>query len=234
MIISNSGKFIFVHIMKTGGTSVTKSLEPLLRWDDLVVGNFGGKVKADRCPRLSPGKHGTAMEIREALGNDLWNDYFSFALVRHPFQRAVSTYFYIERIVRSKGAGRYLHRLPLRRYSSDVFWQWPATRAYLEGRNLAGFLRLANEYGAKGMRPQMNWLLDENGNVMVDHIGRVEKMEAEMEFLTGKFGLPDLKTKNSNRSHSQPWRELLTKADKEFLFGVFRKDFELLGYDPEL
>ncbi len=234
MIISNSRKFIFVHVAKAGGTSVTKSLEPSLRWNDFVIGDFGGRIKSDRCRRLLLGKHSAAREIRNALGEEVWDNYFTFAFARHPYQRAVSLFFYVKRIIGNKGVSRYLRHFPFLRNGPDAFWGWPATRAYLEGKNLSGFLRLAEEYGARGMRPQANYFLDESGGVMVDHVGKLEQMEAEMEFLAGKLGLPKLQAEQGSRAPSPSWRDFLTAEDREFLFGVFQKDFDLLDYDPEL
>ena len=48
MIISNSHKFIFVHILKTAGTSICAALDPTLRWNDVILGGtgFGEKMNA--------------------------------------------------------------------------------------------------------------------------------------------------------------------------------------------
>ena len=56
MIISNSHKFIFVHVMKTAGTSVSAALDPWLRWNDIAIGGtrFGEQIQPARAePRVS-------------------------------------------------------------------------------------------------------------------------------------------------------------------------------------
>ena len=39
MIICHSRKYVFIHIHKTGGTSVESALEPTLHWNDLLLGS---------------------------------------------------------------------------------------------------------------------------------------------------------------------------------------------------
>ena len=65
MIVNNQHKFIFVHVYRTGGTSIDKA--------------FGGNNH----------KGGTHTAL-ETVPN--WKDYFSFAFVRNPWDRVVSAY----------------------------------------------------------------------------------------------------------------------------------------------
>ena len=41
MIISNSKRFIFLHVPKAAGTSITIMLDAELEWDDIVLGGDG-------------------------------------------------------------------------------------------------------------------------------------------------------------------------------------------------
>lgn len=61
--------FAFVHINKTGGSSIEKAL------------------------RL-PFRHRTALELREDLGAARWRGRFRFAFVRNPWDKVASHYFY--------------------------------------------------------------------------------------------------------------------------------------------
>ena len=67
MIINKEKKFIFVHVFRTGGSSIDRA--------------FGGNTKGyDTHTRL------------ESLPK--WQNYFSFGFVRNPWDRMVSGYMY--------------------------------------------------------------------------------------------------------------------------------------------
>lgn len=92
MIISHSKKFVFIHLDKCGGTSIEKSLAPHLKPYDMYFGDeerlFFGKGDG-----LS--KHATAGVTSRYL-DDLWNQYYKFAIVREPVQLMKSFYAYAE------------------------------------------------------------------------------------------------------------------------------------------
>ncbi|MBP0019215.1 MAG: sulfotransferase family 2 domain-containing protein [Cyanobacteria bacterium SBLK] len=66
---NNFDNFVFVHINKTGGTSVGKALN-------------------------LPLSHSTAREKIEIMGRQKWESRFSFAIVRNPWDKVVSHYHY--------------------------------------------------------------------------------------------------------------------------------------------
>ena len=73
----------FVHIPKTGGTSIVDVL-----------------LKADKesstegaAPAYALTKHESALHIREYCDDSLYNSMFKFSVVRHPWDRLASWYF---------------------------------------------------------------------------------------------------------------------------------------------
>ena len=91
MIVCHSRRFVFVHIHKTAGESITSALSPSLVDGDWEV---RGKVQ----PTINGTvlrKHSTALEALHALGPELWEQYFTFGFVRHPIDRVLSLYRYI-------------------------------------------------------------------------------------------------------------------------------------------
>ena len=75
-MISHRYRCIFVHIQKTGGNSIRRTL---------------GQTRAD------PYKHCFAMSLRDQYGADFWESYFKFAFVRNPWDRLVSWWEMIDR-----------------------------------------------------------------------------------------------------------------------------------------
>lgn len=89
-MISHKHRCIFVHISKTGGTSLEHVLfqsEGIDIADMLVDGN-----NIDY-----PEKHFSAVDYREA-NPDIFNEYYKFAIVRNPWDRLVSNYFWHKKI----------------------------------------------------------------------------------------------------------------------------------------
>jgi hypothetical protein len=78
MPISDAHSAIFIHIPKTGGTSIEKAL-----------GVFGGHSTTRLFGREM--QHYTSREVRE-LFPEKWADYYKFSVVRDPVKRLVSEY----------------------------------------------------------------------------------------------------------------------------------------------
>jgi hypothetical protein len=103
MIISNSRKFIFIHIFKTAGTTITWALDPFLRWNDIALGGtlFGEKMNIAYKERFGLLKHSSALQIKGIVGEAVWSSYFTFAFVRYPYTLMVSSYTWLEQSIGS-------------------------------------------------------------------------------------------------------------------------------------
>jgi len=81
MIISDAHRFLFIHLIKTAGTSITAALKPFGKTHKEIGKGFG-------C-------HDDANELIERMGRQTFDSYFSFATVRNPWDLQVSLYHYI-------------------------------------------------------------------------------------------------------------------------------------------
>ena len=65
MIISHKYRFIFIHIRKCAGTSITRAMAPLLGEQDLVIGctTEGERLEKENLKNGGLTKHSTAKEI---------------------------------------------------------------------------------------------------------------------------------------------------------------------------
>ena len=101
MILSSGRKYVFVHIPKTGGTSLALALEARAMKDDIMLGdtpkarNRRHRVKGI-ATRGRLWKHSTLSDIDGLVPDDVLDGLFAFTLVRNPWDRAVSYYHWLQ------------------------------------------------------------------------------------------------------------------------------------------
>ena len=100
MIISHGRNYIFVHIPKTGGTSMALALEGRAMKDDILIGDTPKARKrrhrvngAEAAGRLW--KHSTLADIQGLVPSEQIQRAFVFTMVRNPWDRMVSYYHWL-------------------------------------------------------------------------------------------------------------------------------------------
>lgn len=108
MLVSHRYRFIFLKSVKTAGTSVESHFEkycyPHGEWKpshytEEYINLETGIVGYRGLNRTSEHKfynHMPASQLRSSLGQDIWNSYFKFTVVRNPFDRLVSYFYHVE------------------------------------------------------------------------------------------------------------------------------------------
>ena len=111
MLISHRKKFIYLKTVKTAGTSVEVYFEPWALPEDQetdaltktrqeflkasvtpagIIGRRGGKADIDEVWF----NHKRGRHIKQLIGDEIWNSYFKFCVIRNPYDRAVSMFYY--------------------------------------------------------------------------------------------------------------------------------------------
>lgn len=107
-MISHELKFIFIHIEKTAGTSIMWHLRDFSS-DELIINrdkkdklymdvNLFNKFLLDKkkCKfTINNAKHLTIQEYIQFYGKELVDSYFKFSVVRNPYYRVLSWYFFM-------------------------------------------------------------------------------------------------------------------------------------------
>lgn len=232
-IISNSHRFIFVHLHKCGGTSVETAYQPHAAWNDLVLGSTKeGEVLQSIYKQLHGlHKHSSAKDIRAVVG-DVWEAYETIALVRHPMRIYESYYRWIHKIVANfcdkKNIGfdevlDYVDRTGERR----AFLKFGATGPFLKARNFDDFvLRLIRK---RSSLPLAQYLSDGEGRLIVDRWYRIEEMDGFWADLSDRIGVAVVPRHDNQGSAVEipPWGSEAERRVRE----MHTIDFEMFGYE---
>ena len=144
MIISRGRSYIFVHIPKTGGTSLARALEDRAMKDDILLGDTPkarkrrGRVKGTPT-RGRLWKHSTLADIDGLVSREEVAQMFNFTLVRNPWDRAVSYYHWLRTQTFDHPA------VDLAKSQAfDGFLRRPETQAAMQHRPVASYMRDAS------------------------------------------------------------------------------------------
>lgn len=209
-MISHKHKTIFVHIPKAAGQSVELAFlqDAGLSWEDRA--SFLLRPNDD--PRKGPARlaHLYADEYVKYgyIDQDSFDSYYKFAVVRHPYERAISEY-------RFRNSWR-----------EGPLW-------YFLRSNNGDDLIDKNRH----MVPQARFLFDGNGKCLVDKIIKFENIQDEIEPVLKDLIGPEatLPRRNVSKPSSKLfWPAKLKPAHKKKLYEMYKDDFKLLNYDPHL
>lgn len=203
MIICHSRRYLFVHLHKTGGTSVEVALAPTLCWNDLLLGStpFGEQCNHHYRERFGLTKHSSLEEIYRLCGDlPQIREYKVVSVVREPVARAVSLFNFIAGVLeRIRGPlGLDLDEINQRRLElapSHPQLDWPAVRAFLDARldfdafvaspvleQARGFQSQVSQLAEHGVLPaDLCWIhtssLDQAGALLAELAGREVALE---------------------------------------------------------
>lgn len=149
-MLSTGRRYLFIHIPKTGGTSLALALEARAMKDDIMLGDTPKAIKRRRRMRAAQTrgrlwKHSTRADIEGLVPEAVLADLFAFTLVRNPWDRVVSYYHWLRDQDFDHPAVGLAKQLPFDGFLADVAVQaslrdWPAAR-YLQdgqGRDVGG------------------------------------------------------------------------------------------------
>lgn len=221
MPINHQNKYIFIHIPKTGGTSIENFLDlcnPSNHFAD-EVWFFQKGVKYNY-------QHLTAFIYKTYgfLKREDFETYFKFTFVRNPYDRCVSEFFF------SKGGHKKDISIPA----------WVNIKPKIDfidfsPKAFSEFLvRLSNNSLKAHDMLQSHFILDENQNSLVDFIGKYENLKEDLakilDILKINKSINELPHSYKNLIPYDKSKYLIPK-NKELIYDKFKKDFEIFGYE---
>ena len=208
MLISHEHRFLFVHIYKNAGTSITRALLPYatnmrLYQIDSQLRRFGASLPFYTNPRPYDW-HITASELVTKMGWINYKAYFSFAVVRNPWDWQVSLYSYT--------------------------LQAPHHHQHALVRNLGSFPEYIRWRCSQEVRYQRDFIYSKDGELLVNFVGRFEHLEADFQTLCSCIGI-SAQLPRRNASNRTQYRDYYDDASAELVRQAFEPDIGLFGYD---
>jgi len=212
MIISPGRQFIFVHIPKTGGTSMALALEDRAHRDDILIGDTPKAMKRKRRLKTLTAKgrlwkHSTLSDIDGIVSPDELSRMFVFTLVRNPWDRMVSYYHWLKRQSFDHPA------VALAKASDfDAFVLADETRATLRSSSYASYVT------------------DIQGTERADAFVRLEALDADLAPVREHLGF-SLTVPHANRSERPAdYRAAYTDKTADAIAEMCADDIARFGY----
>jgi hypothetical protein len=241
MIISHSRRFIFVKTYKTAGSSLEIALSKYCGPEDILTPldegeeaerrarsglgarNYGKparRYRAEDIARLLGRRqraerfreHSAAWQIRRMIGREIWESYFTFAVVRNPYDRCLSRFYYTKKFEEERRA-----------------------KAWDLG-SLDQFMRYN-----PGMINE-NWAMyTQNDEVLVDFLVRYEHLEADLAEASRRIGLErnlyedmrEVSAKRGLRPSADKPSVQLSEAGRQMIALLCAPEIALFGYTPD-
>jgi len=219
---------IFIHIPKVAGQSIERFFLDLvgLTWKSRAP----LLLRYNPDPQLGPEAlaHLTAPEYVACghINQDDFNRYYKFCFVRNPWDRIVSEYNY----------RRYSKKYDFKHYLLNCLPEPGLSDAY------------------RHIMPQYKYIFDDNGNQLVDYIGRYERLQEDFDVVCENLQIIESKLPKTNpaRKHGvealmYSLKCMLTRQDsyiksknhytdyydsesKELVYQTYKRDIETFGY----
>ena len=212
MIISKGRSYVFVHIPKTGGTSLALALEARAMRDDILIGDTPKAKRRRHRQQALPAKgriwkHAMLSDMDGVLDAKTLENMFVFTMVRNPWDRAVSYYHWLRgqtfdhsavHLARSLAFAEFLGHQSIQR----AFEQAPARRYVTD----ASGIERASLY------------------IRLEHFGRdVAPLEAHLGF---SLNLPHVNAS----ARPKDYRRFYDDRSAAVIADVCKTDIELFGY----
>ncbi|MDP3897840.1 MAG: sulfotransferase family 2 domain-containing protein [Mesorhizobium sp.] len=209
MLLSIEKRFVFVHIPKTAGQSISAALAPwAVKTEKTQFRRLLSHLPVREDPTHAwPRPHGTARWLRHKLPADMFDSYFKFAVVRNQFDFLVSYFHYLRQNETS------------RRHADALRWSFSEFLGYIGRKNRTNSVS------------QLSWITDAKGGMLVDDLLRFERLDEDFARVLDRIGLGGaIALPHVNRTQRKDYRDYYTARDRKLVETMFADDLRTLDY----
>ncbi len=225
MIVSHQHQFIFLKPKKTGGTSVELALSKLCGPDDIItptdeehlrqgrgpqnyivpyrdwLWRLGLRPDGGSAPKFVFDPHSLGRDVRQHLGRGIWDRYRKVTIIRNPWDREVSRFFWVRgRPNIPSEFGEFVERVTRRHPIKNDGLRWG-----LSGSEAGYLIRYEN-------------LADDYSN-FVRSLG-----VAEVPVLPRAKG-------HTRPTEARDYRQIYSNQTREVVRRIYQREIEVFGYE---
>lgn len=213
MEISYKHRFIFIHVIKVGGISISEALKPYSYDPDRLIVHVPilrrlWKRRTETFRKIKRHNYGhiTAKELKAALPPRVFDKFYKFTFVRNPWDRLVSLYHYVLQTPHHPNI--------------ELF------------KSFGSFDKYVEYHAGENRQLQKDFAVGDSGEMLVDFIGHYETLHKDFATVCRRLGIEN-RLPHRNRSVHKDYREYYTPETKALVAELYREDIEFFGYDFE-
>ncbi len=194
--LEDTNKIIFVHIPKAAGNALIKSLFGMVATGHDPIGRY--------------------------LSHDSkkFKSYYKFAVVRNPYDRLVSSFFYLK-----QGGIGFFDNDFAESYLNDVdTFEEFVKRLGSDNRFRAAIMSWVH------FVPQLDFLTLDGINVALDRVIKLENIDRELSDLCKELGVPPVKMIRDNISFRESYKTYYTPELIDIVSMLYKDDLTALNY----
>ena len=191
---------LYIRIPKTGSTTMVNVLQSNHEVAYQLKNKYLPTIKY--CPN-DPLSIGIAKRSMEVLGYTTYSELYVFSFVRNPFSRAVSSWKFTTK--KSGKSFKDFCRNLVNMSNFGSFEEWHSTEQWIH-------------------------LYDDENNLIVDYVGRVESYQQDFNIACDKIGIPKRELPHKNKSTHKHYTEYYDDETRQIVAEKYAKDIEYFGY----
>lgn len=212
MIVSHGRRYVFVHIPKTGGTSMALALEARAMADDILIGDTPkARRRRNRLNNLNARgriwKHSTLADIEGIVTRSEMASFLTFTLVRNPWDRLVSYYHWLR----------------------EQEFDHPAV-ALARAADFSAFLNHPMTCKALSANGYDSYMRDAAGLLHDPVYVRIERLEADLEPVRAHLGFDPRPGRVNASARDRDWRVYYSDRDAALVADLCPEDIARFGY----